>query len=117
MRQLNYLYLQLLKGKRCLPISPTNCFYMYNWSWRTERAHLRDRSRLYCQSKKSAWACSGQMRCDSRGFENERSVWEREVQQRQTIWQCMTESSFEKCTMSNYAFLKAMLLVQFVLTV
>jgi len=29
-------------------------------------------------------------------FPIEESVWEREVQQRQTIWQCMTESPFEK---------------------
>lgn len=58
--------------------------------------HLRDRSRLYCLFKKSVWACSGQMRCDSRGFENERRVCGREVQQRQTIWQCLTELPFEK---------------------
>lgn len=41
-------------------------------------AHPRDTSRLYCLFKKSVWACSGQMRCDSRGFEIERRVCGRE---------------------------------------
>lgn len=66
--------------------------------------------------------CVGVLWADEVWFERvrewEESVWEREVQQRPTIWQCMTESSFEKCTNNvKLCFLKAMLLAQFVLTV
>lgn len=44
--------------------------------------------------------CVGVLRADEVWFERvrewEESVWEREVQQRQTIWQCMTGLPFEK---------------------